>query len=81
MAQEMQQVEQALLALAPAARAAVIHAGLRSLEPGPTVQDRELSAEWRDEVDRRVSDLLAGGEQVTEALAYVDQLRNALPMR
>ena|GEM_PF-5387755 len=77
----MQQVEQALLASAPAARAAVIHAGLRSLEPDPTTQDRELSAEWGEEVDRRVSKLLAGGEQVTDALAYVDQLRNALPVR
>lgn len=61
MAPEVAEVERALLALDPAERAAVIHAGLLSLDgaEAEVPQDR-IDSEWRDEIDSRLEDVLHG---------------------
>ena len=59
MATDVRAVERALLALPPEERAAVIHAGLLSLDGddgGAT--DAELDATWRTEIDNRLEDVL-----------------------
>lgn len=54
-------VERALLALAPEERAEVIRLGLRSLEGGHDQGEAGAAeGEWRDEVSRRVDDVVEG---------------------
>lgn len=61
MASEVAEVERALLALAPEQRAAVIHAGLLSLDGAVSAlpQD-EVDAAWRDEISDRLEAVLDG---------------------
>ena len=61
MAPDIVEVEHALLALAPAQRAAVIDAGLLSLDENGTEDSPEdIGAAWRDEVTDRLDDVLQG---------------------
>lgn len=54
-------VERALLALAPDARAEVIRRGLRSLDDGLGNPDGPSSDhEWREELGRRLDDVVEG---------------------
>ena len=61
MAPEVAEVERALLALAPEERAAVIHAGLLSLDGGiaDATQD-DIDDAWRGEIGNRLDDVLQG---------------------
>lgn len=61
MAPEVAEVERALLALAPEERAAVIHAGLLSLDGGiaDAPQD-DIDDAWRGEIGNRLDDVLQG---------------------
>jgi hypothetical protein len=62
MAMGMAVVEEALLALAPDERAAVIHTGLLSLDGDDVVENQaEVDAAWRDEIASRLDDVLGGG--------------------
>lgn len=61
MAPDVAEVERALLALAPAERAAVIRAGLLSLGRGHVeVSQDEIDAAWRTEVGGRLDDVIEG---------------------
>ena len=55
------EVERALLALAPEARAEVIRRGLQSLDDGQdSVAEISAQDEWREEISRRVDDVVEG---------------------
>ena len=57
---EIAEVERALLALDPEARAEVIRRGLRSLDEGDIAPEGTVAAdEWRDELKRR-ADVVEG---------------------
>ncbi len=61
MASKAAEVERALLALSEHDRAAVIHAGLLSLDGGlDPVEQGEVDAAWRDELGGRLDDVLNG---------------------
>lgn len=61
MAQEVVEVERALLALPPQDRAAVVHAALVSLDGGAAEDSQgEIDAAWRDEVAGRLDEVLNG---------------------
>jgi hypothetical protein len=66
MAPEVAAVEQALLALAPRDRAAVVHAGLLSLDhaSGADIDQAGVDAAWRDEIATRLDEVLAGTVQL-----------------
>ncbi len=58
---EIAEVERALLALDPEARAEVIRRGLRSLDEGDAAPEGTVAAdEWRDELKRRADDVVEG---------------------
>ncbi|MEE6289134.1 addiction module protein [Georgenia sp. MJ173] len=65
MAPDIAEVERALLALAPEERAAVIRAGLLSLD-GSTAEGSQddVDAAWRDEIGSRLDDVLQGRVQL-----------------
>lgn len=61
MAPEVAEVERALLALAPEERAAVIHAGLLSLDCADAEESQALiDSDWRTEIGSRLEDVLHG---------------------
>lgn len=62
MAPKVAEVEQALLALAPHERAAVIHSGLLSLDDGNGIEvdQVEVDVAWRTEFRRRIDDIESG---------------------
>jgi len=61
MAQDIAEVERALLALAPEERAAVIHSGLLSLDGRSTDDDPDrIDDLWRGEIGTRLDDILQG---------------------
>ena len=61
MAPEVAEVEQALLALAPEERAAVIHTGLLSLDGGSAKASQDdIDDAWRGEIGNRLDDILQG---------------------
>lgn len=60
MALEVAEVEQALLALAPQDRAAVIHSGLLSLDDSTDAAQADVNAAWHDEFRRRINDIEDG---------------------
>ncbi len=61
MAPDVAEVERALLALAPQERAAVIHAGLLSLDGvRAEVSQDDIDAAWRTEVGGRLDDVIEG---------------------
>lgn len=61
MASNAREAEQALLALAPEERAAVIRAGFISLESDDSrAPQEEIDAAWRTELDNRLGDVLHG---------------------
>lgn len=61
MTSNVTEVERALLALAPEDRAAVIHAGLLSLDDDNShTPQEELDSAWRAELDNRLEDVLHG---------------------
>jgi hypothetical protein len=72
MALAMAVVEEALLALAPGERAAVIQVGLLSLDDGDVAPGQaDVDAAWRDEIASRLSDVLSG----TVALGTIEETR------
>jgi putative addiction module component (TIGR02574 family) len=75
MAPNVTVAEQALLALAPHDRAAVIHAGLLSLDDASVIEinQAEVDAAWRDEFRRRIDDIETG--KVTLVSAAESQAR------
>lgn len=61
MAQEVVEVERALLALPPHDRAAVVHAALISLDGGAAEDSQgEIDSAWREEVGGRLDQVLEG---------------------
>lgn len=72
----MAQVEEALLALDRADRAAVIQRGLQSLDTDAVSESQaEVDAAWRSELRRRIDDIESGKAQllsVDEVFAEVD---------
>ena len=72
----MAQVEEALLALDRADRAAVIQRGLQSLDTDAVSESQaEVDAAWRSELRRRIDDIEIGKAQllsVDEVFAEVD---------
>ena len=61
MAQEVAEVERALLALSEHDRAAVIHTGLLSLDGGlDPIDQAEVDMAWRHEIGARLDEVLAG---------------------
>jgi len=61
MAQDIAEVERALLALAPEERAAVIHSGLLSLDGGSSDGDQDqIDDLWHGEIGTRLDDILQG---------------------
>jgi hypothetical protein len=61
MTPEVAEVERALLALAPEERAAVIYAGLRSLDGGSAnASQGDIDEAWRGEIGNRLDDVLQG---------------------
>lgn len=84
MAPEVEEVERALLALAPNDRAAVIHRGLLSLEASdsPRTDQVEVDEAWRAEFRRRIDDidsgkvaLVSGEESERRVRALLAELR------
>lgn len=65
MTSQAAEVERALLALAPAERAAVIHAGLLSLD-GDLAHTEQTDADqaWQDAIGNRLADVLAGSVEL-----------------
>ncbi|MGC3994854.1 MAG: addiction module protein [Propionicimonas sp.] len=65
MAQEVVDVERALLALPPHDRAAVVHAALISLDGGASDDSQDdIDTAWREEVAGRLADALEGGAEL-----------------
>ena len=65
MAQEVIEVERALLALPPHERAAVVHAALISLDGGANEDSQdELDAAWREEAGSRLDEVLDGSVEL-----------------
>ncbi|MCA0295270.1 MAG: addiction module protein [Actinobacteria bacterium] len=61
MAQEVVEIERALLALPPHDRAAVVHAALISLDGGAADDSQDdLDTAWREEVGDRLDEVLEG---------------------
>lgn len=61
MAQEVVDVERALLALPPHDRAAVVHAALISLDGGAAEDSQDdIDTAWREEAGSRLEDVLEG---------------------
>lgn len=59
MASNVREVERALLALAPEERAAVIHAGLLSLDGADSQTPQgKIDSAWQAEIDNRLEDVL-----------------------
>lgn len=81
MALDMAEIEQALLSLAPGARAAVIERGLLSLEVVDDAPRVEISEAWRLEIQRRVDDHLHGGTALVDADERFAQRRARLSAR
>lgn len=82
MAPEVAAVIEAVLALAPEDRAAVAHQALLSLDADATETDQaEVDAAWRDEIERRVDDALAGRVELVDADEHYAQLRASLAAR
>lgn len=81
MALEVVDVEQALLALAPAERAAVIERGLLSLDCATDADQVDVDVAWDEEVERRVSAYVAGEVILVDADAHYAQLRARLATR
>lgn len=76
------EVEQALLALDQRDRAAVIHHGLRSLEPEKADTDRcEVDAAWRSELRRRIDDVESGKVELLDVDSSHAELRGQLAAR
>jgi putative addiction module component (TIGR02574 family) len=83
MALGMAVVEEALLALAPGERAAVIHKGLLSLDDGSDTagSQAEVDAAWRDELRRRIDDIESGKVELLDVDESHAQLRAELAAR
>ncbi len=68
MSMTMAQVEEALLALDRADRAAVIQRGLQSLDTDAVSESQaEVDAAWRSELRRRIDDIESGKAQLLSA--------------
>ncbi|MEE6289253.1 addiction module protein [Georgenia sp. MJ173] len=80
MSQNVADVERALLALDHHDRAAVIHRGLRSLDPADTtdVDQNEVDAAWRTELRRRLDDIESGKVELLDVDESHAQLRAEL---
>lgn len=81
MALGMAEIEQALLSLAPDARAAVIERGLLSLEDVDDAPQAEIADAWRVEIQRRVDDYLQGHSKLIDADERFTQRRARLSAR
>lgn len=81
MAQDVAAVEQALLALAPDQRAAVIRAGLLSLEDTSPTPEGGIDEAWIAELRRRVDDVESGRVELVSHDETVSQARAELAAR
>lgn len=83
MAQDVVEVEQALLALSRRDRAAVIHRGLQSLDDASLfdTDQGEVDAAWRTELRRRVSEIEDGTVELLDVDESHAQLRAELAAR
>ena len=81
MAPDIAQVEQALLALAPDDRAAVIERGLLSLDDVDDTEQVDIDAAWLAEVNRRVDEYVSGDTKLVDADEHFAQIRAKLAAR
>lgn len=80
--QDVAEVEQALPALAPEECAAMIHAGLLSLDDRTSVVSQDdIDAAWRTEFRRRIDDVKSGKIQLVSHDETVSQARATLAAR
>jgi hypothetical protein len=81
MAPEVAEVERALLALAPADRAAVIERGLLSLDDVDSADQADIDAAWLAEINHRVDEYTSGNTKLVDADEHFTQLRTSLGTR
>lgn len=82
MSMNVEEVEQALLALDEHDRVAVIHRGLRSLDTeDANVDQAEVDAAWRSELRRRIDDVESGKVELVDVDESHAQLRTELAAR
>lgn len=81
MAQDVAEVERALLALAPDARAAVIERGLLSLDDADEADQAGIDAAWLTEVDRRVEEYVSGDTELVDVDEHFARIRAKLAAR
>jgi hypothetical protein len=81
MAPELADVERALLALAPADRAAVIERGLLSLDDVDEADQTDIDAAWLTEVNGRVDEYVRGDAELVDADEHFAQIRAKLASR
>lgn len=78
MASDVSAVEQALLALAPEDRAAVIERGLRSLEEADTDHRAAIDSAWLDELERRVDEYMDGAVHLVDTEEHFARIKQEL---
>lgn len=81
MAQDVAEVERALLALAPDERAAVIERGLLSLDDADDADQADIDAAWLTEVNRRVEGHVSGDTKLVDADEHFARIRAKLAAR